>query len=175
MGAITGLGVGALQALVLARSRGLRRVLVGACEPTGLGTGRAGDLVRDHQKRSRSVHELRCELPRTRIRSYSMIIQNAAAALSVILPVVFNLFFFLLARRFDYPNILRSSTRDVLGFKRSLQHSLLGVLDAVWSVSIFKASSLVVDPCRCACDKAGLGWRVAVDWHPLLRRPTPQE
>ena len=43
-----------------------------------------------------------------------MSIQNAAAALLIILPLAFNLFFFLLARRFDYPDILRSPTQDVL-------------------------------------------------------------
>ena len=43
-----------------------------------------------------------------------MTIQNAAGALLVILPVAFNLFFFLLGRRFDYPNILRSPTEEVL-------------------------------------------------------------
>jgi Domain of unknown function (DUF4386) len=43
-----------------------------------------------------------------------MNVQNAAGALLIILPVAFNLFFFLLARRFNYPNILRSPTQDVL-------------------------------------------------------------
>jgi Domain of unknown function (DUF4386) len=43
-----------------------------------------------------------------------MNIQNAAGALLIILPLAFNLFFFLLARRFDYPNILRSQTGEVL-------------------------------------------------------------
>jgi hypothetical protein len=43
-----------------------------------------------------------------------MTVQNAAAALLIILPLAFNLFFFLLGRRFDYPNILRSPTQDVL-------------------------------------------------------------
>jgi Domain of unknown function (DUF4386) len=43
-----------------------------------------------------------------------MNIQNAAGALLVILPLAFNLFFFLLARRFDYPNILRSPSGEVL-------------------------------------------------------------
>ena len=43
-----------------------------------------------------------------------MNIQNAAGALLIILPLAFNLFFFLLGRRFDYPNILRSPTEDVL-------------------------------------------------------------
>jgi hypothetical protein len=43
-----------------------------------------------------------------------MNIQNAAGALLIMLPLAFNLFFFLLARRFDYPNILRSPTADVL-------------------------------------------------------------
>jgi Domain of unknown function (DUF4386) len=47
-------------------------------------------------------------------RTHPMNIQNAAGALLIILPVAFNLFFFLLARRFDYPNILRSRTEDVL-------------------------------------------------------------
>jgi hypothetical protein len=40
--------------------------------------------------------------------------QNAAGALLVILPLAFNLFFLLLARRFDYPDILRSPTGEVL-------------------------------------------------------------
>jgi Domain of unknown function (DUF4386) len=40
--------------------------------------------------------------------------ENAAGVLLIILPLAFNLFFFLLARRFDYPDILRSPTEDVL-------------------------------------------------------------
>jgi hypothetical protein len=43
-----------------------------------------------------------------------MNIQNAAGALLIILPLAFNLFYFLLGRRFDYPNILRSPSADVL-------------------------------------------------------------
>jgi len=43
-----------------------------------------------------------------------MTIRNAAGVLLIILPLAFNLFFFLLARRFDYPNILRSPTEHVL-------------------------------------------------------------
>jgi hypothetical protein len=43
-----------------------------------------------------------------------MTVQNAAAALLIILPLAFNLFFFLLGRHFDYPNILRSPTGEVL-------------------------------------------------------------
>jgi hypothetical protein len=43
-----------------------------------------------------------------------MTVQNAAAALLIILPLAFNLFFLLLGRRFDYPNILRSPTEEVL-------------------------------------------------------------
>jgi Domain of unknown function (DUF4386) len=42
-----------------------------------------------------------------------MNIQNAAGVLLIMLPLAY-LFFFLLARRFDYPNILRSPTEDVL-------------------------------------------------------------
>jgi hypothetical protein len=43
-----------------------------------------------------------------------MTVQSAAAALLIILPLAFNLFFFVLGRRFDYPNILRSPTGEVL-------------------------------------------------------------
>jgi hypothetical protein len=43
-----------------------------------------------------------------------MTIQNAAGALLIILPLAFNVFFFLLGRRFNYPNILRSPTEEVL-------------------------------------------------------------
>ena len=35
-----------------------------------------------------------------------MTIRSAAAALLIILPLAFNLFFFLLGRRFDYPKSL---------------------------------------------------------------------
>jgi hypothetical protein len=41
-------------------------------------------------------------------------IERAAGAFLVLLPLAFNAFFFLLARRFDYPNILRSPTQDIL-------------------------------------------------------------
>jgi hypothetical protein len=43
-----------------------------------------------------------------------MTIRNAVGVLLIILPLAFNLFFFLLGRRFDYPNILRSPTEEVL-------------------------------------------------------------
>lgn len=43
-----------------------------------------------------------------------MNIERAAGAFLLILPLAFNLFFFLLARRFDYPDILRSPTEDIL-------------------------------------------------------------
>ena len=43
-----------------------------------------------------------------------MNIERAAGALLIFLPLAFNAFFFLLARRFDYPDILRSPTEDVL-------------------------------------------------------------
>ena len=43
-----------------------------------------------------------------------MTVQKAAAALLIILPLAFDLFFFLLGRRFDYPNILRTPTEEVL-------------------------------------------------------------
>jgi hypothetical protein len=41
-------------------------------------------------------------------------VERAAGALLIFLPLAFNAFFFLLARRFDYPNILRSPTADIL-------------------------------------------------------------
>ena len=43
-----------------------------------------------------------------------MNIEQAAGAFLVFLPVAFNAFFFLLGRRFDYPNILRRPTEDIL-------------------------------------------------------------
>jgi Domain of unknown function (DUF4386) len=41
-------------------------------------------------------------------------IDRAAGAFLIFLPLAFNAFFFLLARRFDYPNILRRPTGDIL-------------------------------------------------------------
>jgi hypothetical protein len=41
-------------------------------------------------------------------------VERVAGAFLLSLPLAFNLFFFLLARRFDYPNILRSPTEDIL-------------------------------------------------------------
>jgi hypothetical protein len=43
-----------------------------------------------------------------------MNIEVAAGAFLVLLPLAFNLFFFLLARGFDYPDILRSPTGEIL-------------------------------------------------------------
>jgi hypothetical protein len=41
-------------------------------------------------------------------------IERAAGALLIFLPLAFNAFFLLLARRFDYPDILRRPTGDIL-------------------------------------------------------------
>jgi hypothetical protein len=41
-------------------------------------------------------------------------VERAAGALLILLPLAFNAFFLLLARRFDYPAILRSPTEDIL-------------------------------------------------------------
>jgi hypothetical protein len=41
-------------------------------------------------------------------------VDRAAGALLILLPIAFNAFFFLLARRFDYPGILRSPTANIL-------------------------------------------------------------
>lgn len=43
-----------------------------------------------------------------------MNIERAAGAFLIFLPLAFNAFFFLLARRFGYPDILRSPTEDIL-------------------------------------------------------------
>jgi hypothetical protein len=42
-------------------------------------------------------------------------IERAAGAFSVLLPLALNAFFFLLGRRFDYPDILRRPTEEILG------------------------------------------------------------
>jgi hypothetical protein len=41
-------------------------------------------------------------------------VDRAAGALLIVLPIAFNVFFILLARRFDYPDILRKPTGEVL-------------------------------------------------------------
>jgi hypothetical protein len=41
-------------------------------------------------------------------------VDHAASALLILLPLAFNVFFFLLARQFDYPDILRRPTGDIL-------------------------------------------------------------
>jgi hypothetical protein len=41
-------------------------------------------------------------------------VERAAGTLLIFLPLAFNAFFFLLARRFDYPDILRGPTDDIL-------------------------------------------------------------
>ena len=43
-----------------------------------------------------------------------MNIEGAAGAFLIVLPLAFNAFFLLLGRRFDYPNILRRPTEDIL-------------------------------------------------------------
>jgi hypothetical protein len=43
-----------------------------------------------------------------------MNIEDAASAFLILLPIAFNAFFFLLARLFDYPDILRSPTEVIL-------------------------------------------------------------
>ena len=43
-----------------------------------------------------------------------MNVERAAGALLIVLPLAFNAFFLLLARRFDYPDILRKPTGDIL-------------------------------------------------------------
>jgi hypothetical protein len=43
-----------------------------------------------------------------------MNIEDAASAFLILLPIAFNAFFFLLARLFDYPDILRSPTASIL-------------------------------------------------------------
>ncbi len=50
MGAVTGVGVGVMQALVLARHRDPWRVVVGGRQPAGLGAWMVRDLVRDREE-----------------------------------------------------------------------------------------------------------------------------
>ena len=59
MGAVTGLGVGALQALVLSRSRVSGAFWWAVANPPAWALGWLGDLIRDHQKRSGPVDKLR--------------------------------------------------------------------------------------------------------------------
>jgi hypothetical protein len=40
--------------------------------------------------------------------------ESVAGAFLIFLPIAFNVYFFLLARRFDYPNILRRPTEEIL-------------------------------------------------------------
>ena len=58
MGAITGLGVGGLQALLLG-PRVSGAAVVGSPESSGLGSGVARNLVCDHKQRQGALHELR--------------------------------------------------------------------------------------------------------------------
>jgi len=46
--------------------------------------------------------------------SRSVNIERAAGVLCIVLPLAFNAFFFLLGRRFDYPDILRRPTDEIL-------------------------------------------------------------
>jgi len=43
-----------------------------------------------------------------------MTLERVTGLLLIVMPVAFNLFFFLLGRRFDYPNILRQPTEEIL-------------------------------------------------------------
>jgi len=42
-------------------------------------------------------------------------VERAAGVLLILLPLAFNAFFYLLGRRFDYPDILRRPTEEILG------------------------------------------------------------
>ena len=46
--------------------------------------------------------------------NFAMNTEDAASAFLILLPIAFNAFFFLLARLFDYPDILHSPTEDIL-------------------------------------------------------------
>src|SRR5215212_5169659 len=43
-----------------------------------------------------------------------MTLERITGLLLIVMPIAFNLFFFLLGRRFDYPNILRQPTGEIL-------------------------------------------------------------
>ena len=130
MGAVTGLGVGVLQALVLARSRVSGAFWWAVANPPAWALGwlvtsyvitrNVQDQFTNFGASGAIVFGLLTWLLLAFLfrehgtRSHTMNIQNAAGVLLIILPLAFNLFFFLLGRRFDYPNILRSRTEDVL-------------------------------------------------------------
>ena len=79
-----------------------------------------------------------------------MTVQNAAAALLIILPLAFNLFFFLLGRHIDYPNILRSPTG---AFRRPCcETTLPEAAGTVVSTSVLRNV-----PSRVKLGRAGLG------------------
>ena len=65
--------------------------------------------------------------------------ERAAAALLITLPLAFNLCFFLLARAFDYPEILRQPTSEVLARFRAGGSRLL----LLWWVFALTAVLLV--------------------------------
>ena len=136
MGAVTGVGVGVLQTLVLAGHQIPGCMVVGSRQPAWLGAGMDRELVCDCEKHRRSVAELRREWSArlrtshlaasrnalttnsTRSRadhpSRPVNIEAVAAVFLIFVPLAFNAFFLLLGRLFDYPNILRRSTEDIL-------------------------------------------------------------
>jgi hypothetical protein len=130
MGAVTGVGVGVLQALVLARSRVSGAFWWAIANPPAWALGwlvTSYVITRNVQDQFTNFGAsgalvfglltwllLAALFRDTEPQAHTMNMQNAAGVLLIVLPLAFNLFFFLLARRFDYPNILRSPSADVL-------------------------------------------------------------
>ena len=131
MGAITGAGVGGLQALVLARQGFSGAAWWAAANPPVLGACLARHLLRDHGERRRAVHEFRRQRhaalrardrpsPGVAVPSHGVAVarelnlERAAGARLIALPIAFNPFFFLLGRLFDYPAILRRPVGEIL-------------------------------------------------------------
>ncbi len=131
MGAITGLGVGVLQALVLARQGFAGAAWWAVANPPTWAACLADQLLRDLGEHRRAVHELRRQRRapvRARDRSSPRLavppdgvtgarilnLDRSAAALLIALPIAFNTFFFLLGRLFEYPAVLRQPVGVVL-------------------------------------------------------------
>jgi hypothetical protein len=77
-------------------------------------------------------------------------VERAAGAFSILLPLAFNAFFFLLGRAFDYPDILRRPTGEILS-----RFQAGGVtLELLWD-----GFMLTLSPADPPCGPAGAGAR----------------
>ena len=116
--------------------------------------------------------------------------ERTAGALLVVLPVMFNLCFALLARSFDYPDILRRPTSEVLSRFRAGGSRLLLLWWAFALTAILLAPVAVLlaspslaptlawsrSPSRLACwprQSSSSAWSAGPSWFPTSPGPTP--